>query len=73
MIDERFRFYSRQQCSAVPYWLVGHSEVETPAGVKFSTYGLPVIGRNQRQTVFTGSVPTTISQQRSFALLQISK
>ncbi len=25
------------------YWtFVGHSEVETPPGVKFSTYGLPV-------------------------------
>ena len=23
--------------------IVGHSEVETPAGVKFSTYGLPVV------------------------------
>jgi len=23
--------------------LVGHSEVETPAGMKFSIYGLPVI------------------------------
>ena len=28
--------------------MVGHSEVETPAGFKFSTYGLPVT-RSQRR------------------------
>ena len=28
--------------------LAGHSEVETPAGVKFSTYGLPVIRPHRR-------------------------
>ena len=28
--------------------LAGHSEVETPAGVKFSTYGLPVIRPNKQ-------------------------
>jgi hypothetical protein len=46
------------QRSDDPGWIAGHCEVETPAGAKFSTYGLPGIWLKIAGYLCTSSMPS---------------